>query len=190
MKLLCISGINLTTVFKIFCCFLLSNDLVLHYFFTAILVSYCDRFPCLYIPILVSLSSISRTCHWEALSWKRASFYYFQSAALSDLIASRSLSSCPWIEPYGCCSQIDPYIQCAFVGDLRFCCSEDIKKLVDPSHFLPHGVSCSNLLIFRVLGDSLSPSFDVNVVLDLGICSFIGEIQMLHCYHCHLLEVI
>ena len=76
------------------------------------------------------------------------------------------------------------------MGDLRFCCSEDIKKLVDPSHFLPHGVSCSNLLIFRVLGDSLSPSFDVNVVLDLGICSFIGEIQMLHCYHCHLLEVI
>lgn len=44
-----------------------------------------------------------------------------------------------------------------------------VKNLVDPSHFLPHIVSCSHLLIFRVLRDNLSPSFDINVVLGLGI---------------------
>lgn len=57
-----------------------------------------------------------------------------------------------------------------------------VKNLVDPSHFLPHIVSCSHLLIFRVLRDNLSPSFDINVVLGLGIFTFsvfMGEIQML-----------
>lgn len=53
--------------------------------------------------------------------------------------------------------------QCVLVGDLGFSCSKGCQK---PSGFhpLPPIVTCSHLLIFGVLRQSLSPVFDINVV--------------------------
>ena len=61
MKPLCISGVILTTVFKILCYFLPSNYLVLNYFFTAILSD-------IVIDLLIFIYSIQFVFDFQNLS--------------------------------------------------------------------------------------------------------------------------